>query len=149
MPQKSWLMNSTIRENIVFGRLYHRRRFDRIIKICCLQPDLDILPEKDLTVIGDQGINLSGGQKQRIAIARALYSKATVLILVSLKFAKYREHYKSTWLCGFSFLRILNLRSLDNTYLQAISNLMIPNQGKIMNSMLFERWSDNCRPKYH
>uniref|UniRef100_A0A8D9AUF0 ATP-binding cassette sub-family C member 8 n=7 Tax=Cacopsylla melanoneura TaxID=428564 RepID=A0A8D9AUF0_9HEMI len=81
VPQKPWLMNTTIRENIVFGRLYHRRRFDKTIKTCCLQPDLDILPEKDLTVIGDQGINLSGGQKQRIAIARALYSKANVLIL--------------------------------------------------------------------
>lgn len=81
--QKPWLLNATLRENILFGQPFRPRRYEQIIEACSLQPDIDILPGKDLTEIGEKGINLSGGQKQRIAIARALYSQASVVILVS------------------------------------------------------------------
>ena len=43
--------------------------------------DLDILPDGDLTEVGVGGINLSGGQKSRISLARAIYSRAGILIL--------------------------------------------------------------------
>ena len=81
--QKPWLLNATLRENILFGQPFRPRRYGRIIEACSLQPDIDILPGKDLTEIGEKGINLSGGQKQRVAVARALYSQANVVILVS------------------------------------------------------------------
>lgn len=55
-----------------------------MITACALQVDIDILPAKDMTEVGEQGINLSGGQKQRIAVARALYSRANFIILVSV-----------------------------------------------------------------
>ncbi|XP_067013510.2 ATP-binding cassette sub-family C member Sur, partial [Anabrus simplex] len=79
--QKPWLLNATLRENILFGQPYRPRRYARVIAACALQPDIDILPGKDLTEIGEKGINLSGGQKQRIAIARAIYSQANIIIL--------------------------------------------------------------------
>lgn len=44
----------------------------------CLQ---EILPNGDMTEIGDRGITLSGGQKQRVSIARAVYSDADVYLL--------------------------------------------------------------------
>ena len=47
-----------------------------------MQPDIDLLPARDLTEIGERGLNLSGGQKQRIALARAFYSSARLVILV-------------------------------------------------------------------
>lgn len=53
------------------------------MKACALQPDVDILPGHDLTRIGEKGINLSGGQKQRVTIARAIYSDANVIVMVS------------------------------------------------------------------
>jgi ABC-type multidrug transport system fused ATPase/permease subunit len=81
--QKPWLLNATLRENILFGQPFRPRRYGQIIEACSLQPDIDILPGKDLTEIGEKGINLSGGQKQRVAVARALYSQANVVILVS------------------------------------------------------------------
>jgi ABC-type transport system involved in Fe-S cluster assembly fused permease/ATPase subunit len=81
--QKPWLLNTTLRENILFGQPFRPHRYGRVIAACSLQPDIDILPGKDLTEIGEKGINLSGGQKQRVVVARALYSRASVVILVS------------------------------------------------------------------
>jgi len=46
-----------------------------------LRKDLDLLEDGDDTDIGANGINLSGGQKWRLAFARALYSRAGILIL--------------------------------------------------------------------
>ena len=86
VSQKPWLVNATLRDNILFGSEYHPRRYRNVLKICALQPDVDILPGRDLTVIGEKGINLSGGQKQRISIARAIYSDCDTIILVSFKF---------------------------------------------------------------
>uniref|UniRef100_T1H9U9 ABC transporter domain-containing protein n=1 Tax=Rhodnius prolixus TaxID=13249 RepID=T1H9U9_RHOPR len=81
VSQQPWLLNATLRENILMGLSYKPRRFDRVIAATALQPDIDILPNKDLTELGEKGINLSGGQRQRVALARALYSKATTIIL--------------------------------------------------------------------
>lgn len=83
VSQKPWLINATLRDNILFGMEFRPRKYRHVLKICALQPDVDILPGRDLTMIGEKGINLSGGQKQRIAIARAIYSECDTIILVS------------------------------------------------------------------
>ena len=63
-----------------------------MIEVCALQQDIASLPAGDETEIGEKGINLSGGQKARVSLARAMYSNADVLILVSsctnLKYSK-------------------------------------------------------------
>ena len=45
-------------------------KFVVVVETCSLASDFDILPDKDLTEVGERGINLSGGQKQRISLAR-------------------------------------------------------------------------------
>uniref|UniRef100_A0A3Q2ZWQ2 ATP-binding cassette, sub-family C (CFTR/MRP), member 5 n=1 Tax=Kryptolebias marmoratus TaxID=37003 RepID=A0A3Q2ZWQ2_KRYMA len=52
-----------------------------VLSACCLRLDLNLLPNADLTEIGERGANLSGGQRQRISLARALYSDRDVYIL--------------------------------------------------------------------
>ncbi|XP_078045328.1 sulfonylurea receptor isoform X2 [Augochlora pura] len=81
VAQKPWLLNATLRDNILFGSAYKPKRYRSVLKACALQPDIEVLPGQDLTRIGENGINLSGGQKQRVAIARAIYSDADIAIM--------------------------------------------------------------------
>ncbi|KAH9949979.1 P-loop containing nucleoside triphosphate hydrolase protein [Amylocystis lapponica] len=78
--QTAWIQNATLKENILFGQEYDEERYWRVVENASLLPDLQVLPDGDLTEIGEKGINLSGGQKQRVNIARALYYDADIVI---------------------------------------------------------------------
>ncbi|EDV32266.2 uncharacterized protein Dana_GF14135 [Drosophila ananassae] len=81
VSQHPWLLNDTIRENILFGESFRPNRYNFVIEACALKLDIELMPRGDYTIIGERGINMSGGQRQRIAIARALYSSANVVIM--------------------------------------------------------------------
>ncbi|KAF4969944.1 hypothetical protein FSARC_2930 [Fusarium sarcochroum] len=81
VDQKPWIQNLTIRQNILGVSTYHRDWYDRVAYACGLEQDFSDLPEKDATKAGSGGVSLSGGQNQRLALARAVYSKASVLVL--------------------------------------------------------------------
>ena len=81
VPQIAWMQNAPLRYNITFGRNYNERLYEKVIDACALQSDLEVLPNKDLTEIGEKGINLSGGQKQRVSMARAVYSNCDIYLL--------------------------------------------------------------------
>ncbi|XP_070762186.1 ATP-binding cassette sub-family C member 5 isoform X2 [Enoplosus armatus] len=81
VAQQAWILNATLRDNILFGQEYEEDRYRTVLSACCLRPDLALLPNADLTEIGERGANLSGGQRQRISLARALYSDRDVYIL--------------------------------------------------------------------
>lgn len=80
-PQQSWMLNDTLRENICFGFPFQADRFTSVVAACALAKDLAGMPYRDLTEIGENGLNLSGGQKQRIALARAAYARADLVLL--------------------------------------------------------------------
>ena len=81
VAQIPWIENATIRENILWGLPHEPVRFQKVLQACALMKDLEILPDGELTDIGANGINLSGGQKWRVSFARALYSRAGILVL--------------------------------------------------------------------
>ena len=81
VAQQAWIMNATIRENIIFGKPYDEIRYKKVCQVCCLAPDFKLLTGGDMAEIGEKGINLSGGQKQRIALARAVYQDADIIIM--------------------------------------------------------------------
>ncbi|KAE8352161.1 ATP-dependent bile acid permease [Aspergillus coremiiformis] len=79
--QEAWLVNDTVKGNIVFASPFDQRRYNAVIKACALERDFSILDAGDQTLVGEKGISLSGGQKQRISLARAIYSRARHLLL--------------------------------------------------------------------
>jgi ATP-binding cassette, subfamily C (CFTR/MRP), member 1 len=80
--QSPWVVNDTLRGNILFGREFKEERYDQVLEACALKDDLVVLPAGDMTEIGERGINLSGGQKARVSLARAMYSADTKLLLL-------------------------------------------------------------------
>ncbi|KAI3839083.1 hypothetical protein MKW98_031033, partial [Papaver atlanticum] len=80
VPQVSWIYNSTVRDNILFGSPFIAALYEKAIDVTALQHDLEVLTGGDLTEIGERGVNISGGQKQRVSMARAVYSSSDVYI---------------------------------------------------------------------
>lgn len=81
VPQQAWIQNSTLKDNILFGRADSEKNYKKVLEACALLTDLEVLPGGDQTEIGEKGINLSGGQKQRVSLARAVYSNSDVFLL--------------------------------------------------------------------
>ncbi|KAH9904997.1 hypothetical protein F4778DRAFT_731477 [Xylariomycetidae sp. FL2044] len=81
VAQSAWLVNATIKENILFSAPYNEQRYKAVLVACALERDLEILDNGDETLVGENGITLSGGQKQRISMARAVYSNSRHLLL--------------------------------------------------------------------
>jgi ABC-type multidrug transport system fused ATPase/permease subunit len=81
VSQTPWLENGSLRDNILFGLQLVKERYDQVIEACALKQDLAILADGDGTELGANGVNLSGGQKWRITLARAIYSRAEILVL--------------------------------------------------------------------
>ncbi|KAF7364891.1 Multidrug resistance-associated ABC transporter protein [Mycena venus] len=79
--QESWVLNETIRSNVVFDTPFDEERYQKVLHQCALEPDLDLFHAGDQTEVGEKGLTLSGGQKARLTLARAVYSKASTLLL--------------------------------------------------------------------
>ncbi|KAL7793341.1 P-loop containing nucleoside triphosphate hydrolase protein [Trichoderma afarasin] len=80
-PQYAWIQNASLQNNIIFGKDMDKDWYKEVIRACALQPDLDMLPNGDMTEIGERGITISGGQKQRLNIARAIYFDADIVLM--------------------------------------------------------------------
>ncbi|KAK0238173.1 hypothetical protein EDD85DRAFT_833297 [Armillaria nabsnona] len=79
--QESWVLNSTIKENILFGAEFDEQRYKKVVRQCGLERDLTLFDAGDQTEVGEKGLTLSGGQKARVTLARAIYSKADIILL--------------------------------------------------------------------
>ncbi|KAJ5104843.1 hypothetical protein NUU61_002190 [Penicillium alfredii] len=81
VAQAPWVMNASVRENIVFGHRWDPAFYDLTVEACALLDDFKNLPDGDQTEVGERGISLSGGQKARLTLARAVYARADIYLL--------------------------------------------------------------------
>jgi len=102
-PQYAWIQNQTVKDNIAFGKEFRQDWYDSVVDACALRPDFEMLPNGDMTEIGERGITVSGGQKQRLNIARAIYFDADIILMddpLSAVDAHVGRHIMDNAICG-------------------------------------------------
>ncbi|KAM4560262.1 ATP-binding cassette sub-family C member 4-like [Odontesthes bonariensis] len=133
--QQPWVFPGTIRSNILFGRELNPKKYERVLRACALKKDLELLPDGDLTIIGDRGATLSGGQKARVNLARAVYQEADIYLLddpLSAVDAEVGKHLFEQCICGLlkNKCRVLVTHQLQ--YLKAADHIVVLREGHIM-----------------
>uniref|UniRef100_A0A8C7JKA7 Multidrug resistance-associated protein 4 n=1 Tax=Oncorhynchus kisutch TaxID=8019 RepID=A0A8C7JKA7_ONCKI len=133
--QQPWVFPGTIRSNILFGKELHPQKYEKVLRACALKRDMELLPDGDLTVIGDRGATLSGGQKARVNLARAVYQDADIYLLddpLSAVDAEVGRHLFEQCICGIlkNKPRILVTHQLQ--YLQAANQILVLKEGHVV-----------------
>ncbi|KAF1371659.1 hypothetical protein PFLUV_G00270750 [Perca fluviatilis] len=133
--QQPWVFPGTIRSNILFGKELDAQKYERVIRACALKRDMELLPDGDLTIIGDRGATLSGGQKARVNLARAVYQDADIYLLddpLSAVDAEVGRHLFEQCICGLlkNKPRILVTHQLQ--YLQVADQIVVLKEGHMV-----------------
>jgi ATP-binding cassette subfamily C (CFTR/MRP) protein 1 len=81
VSQQYFIMNASIKDNILFGHKFDPAFYAETVRACALLEDFKHLPDGDETQVGEKGISLSGGQKARLSLARAVYARADIYLL--------------------------------------------------------------------
>ncbi|EIW74362.1 P-loop containing nucleoside triphosphate hydrolase protein [Coniophora puteana RWD-64-598 SS2] len=129
-----------ITDNILFGLPLDEQRYVKTLEAGALVTDLRILEDGDETEIGEKGINISGGQKARVSLARALYSRVSVVLFDDVLSAVdahtahhlYHQCLKGELMLGRTIVLVshhVQLASSGTSYVVALDNGRVVFQG--------------------
>ena len=144
VEQKPFILSKPIRDNILFGEELDPVRYNRVVEVCQLGRDLQILSGGDLTQIGEKGVNLSGGQKARLSLARAVYSSSDIVLLddpLSALDAHVKKAVFDQVLCGElkDRTRVLVTHAVD--FLDRVDRIVVVHKGEIILDGSFDQLS--------
>ncbi|KAM7177934.1 ATP-binding cassette sub-family C member 4 isoform 3-T3 [Macrochelys suwanniensis] len=128
VSQQPWIFPGTVRSNILFGREYEREKYEKVLKVCALKKDMELLDDGDLTMIGDRGATLSGGQKARVNLARAVYQDADIYLLddpLSAVDAEVSRHLFEKCIYQALHQKVSILVTHQLQYLHAVNQILI------------------------
>ncbi|KAJ0759636.1 putative ABC-type xenobiotic transporter [Helianthus annuus] len=142
VSQTSWIQSGTIQDNILYGKPMDRTKYEKAIKACALDKDIEAFTHGDLTEIGQRGLNMSGGQKQRIQLARAVYNDADIYLLDD-PFSAVDAHTAATLFndCVMNCLegKTVILVTHQVEFLSSVDNILVMQDGQIKQSGNYEK----------
>ncbi|CAI9278642.1 unnamed protein product [Lactuca saligna] len=131
--QTSWIQSRTIQDNISNGKPMERSKYEKSIKACALDKDIEAFNHGDLTKIGQRGLNMSGVHKQRIQLARAVYNDVDIYLLDDPSSALYAD----TTTTLFNKKTII-LITHEVEFLSSIDNILVMKDDKVTQSGNYE-----------
>lgn len=154
--QAAWLRLGSIRENIVGPNPFEETWYREVLSACALNEDLAQLEDHDHSLVGSAGLALSGGQKQRLALARAVYARASLVLLDDV-FSALDSNTSQV-----VFSRLLGdtgiLKRGDTTilltthaveYLPWADSIIVLNQGKVLHYASIEDLRSSAYPEVY
>jgi ABC-type multidrug transport system fused ATPase/permease subunit len=147
-PQYSWIQNTTVQNNILFGKEMDKAWYETVVQACALKQDLAMLPGGDQTEIGERGITLSGGQRQRLNIARAIYFDSDIVIMddpLSAVDAHVGRHIFENAICGVLRNKCRVLATHRHDILPRCDRIILLDNGQIRANGTYENLMKNNR----
>eukprot|EP00936_MAST-01D_sp_MAST-1D-sp1_P001678 g1678.t1 len=143
--QTPFVLNQTVRDNIIFGHAFDKQRYNAVLRACALEHDMNELPAGDETEIGERGISLSGGQKARVSLARAAYAQSDIAFLDD-PLAAVDAHVGSTLfhkcICTFMSGTTRLLVTNQTQYLRNVDKIIVLEDGSIVHHGTFEELTE-------
>nr|XP_006820924.1 PREDICTED: multidrug resistance-associated protein 4-like [Saccoglossus kowalevskii] len=139
--QQPWIFSASLRQNIIFGRRYDKKKYDKVIDLCDLERDIRTLSYGDRTLVGERGVALSGGQRSRVSLARVLYSDADVYLLddpLSAVDASVGRHIFNKCIKEYLSSKLCILVTHQLQYLCGADRILILEQGKTSTICTFD-----------
>lgn len=144
VSQDPVIFNDSIYNNITFWAEKSEEnlvKFNKVIEQASLSEFLNELPDRQETLLGNNGLNLSGGQKQRISIAREFFKDIDILILdeatSALDSETEREIQQSIEDLQGKYTLIIVAHRLST--IRKVDTVVLMNKGEIVGTGSFEQ----------
>ncbi|XP_075236428.1 ATP-binding cassette sub-family C member 4-like [Lycorma delicatula] len=132
--QEAWIFSGSIRQNILFGQPFDRKHYREVTRACALERDFDLLPNGDMTLVGERGASLSGGQKARVNLARAIYKEADIYLLddpLSAVDTHVGKHLFNNCIKGYLAKKTVILITHQLQHINAVDHVILVHNGQI------------------
>ncbi|KAJ3347206.1 Multidrug resistance-associated protein 1 [Entophlyctis luteolus] len=134
VPQEPWLIDATIRDNILFGHEFIDQKYTDVIRLVGLTRDLMLMSNGDDTRISD--VQLSSGQKQRLSLARCIYHDCGIVLvedaLSDFDAATARRIFKECFRNNLIKTRAIVLVTQQKQFLNDCDRILLLKNGRVI-----------------